>query len=91
MAPYSFITLSYSQDPITETYAAGINNNGRLWRQQQADAATLSASISRSPISRAQLHFSSAAMHSFTTGAGRSRSWRCAMRLPRAFHIASRP
>jgi len=48
-------------------------------------------SISRSPISRAQLHFSSAAMHGFTTGAGRSRNWRCAMRLPRAFHIASRP
>jgi probable HAF family extracellular repeat protein len=30
MAPYSFITLSYSQDPITETYAAGINNNGQI-------------------------------------------------------------
>ena len=30
MAPYSFITLSYSQDPITETLAAGINNNGQI-------------------------------------------------------------
>ena len=30
MAPYSFITLSFSQDPTTETLAAGINNNGQI-------------------------------------------------------------
>jgi probable HAF family extracellular repeat protein len=30
MAPYSFITLSYSQDPTTGTNAAGINNNGQI-------------------------------------------------------------
>jgi hypothetical protein len=30
MAPYSFITLSYSQDPTTGTNAAGINNNDQI-------------------------------------------------------------
>ena len=48
-------------------------------------------SISRLPISRAQLPFSSAAMYAFTIDASRSRNWRSAMRLPRAFHTASRP